>query len=234
MRIQKLLSEQGICSRRKAEELIKVGKIVVNGRKAVIGQDVTENDVILIDGVRAYFQKKVEHYYIALYKPRGYVTTLSDELGRKNISDLVKDIDVRLYPVGRLDKDSEGLIFMTNDGEFAKIVTHPSSQINKTYRVTVRSEITEEKLITMSTSAPVKIEVETDTPSRAVLRMTISEGKNHEIRNICEGVGLEVARLKRVSIGPVKLGMLKPGEYRELKKEEVSALKNVTRKGAKK
>ena len=155
-----------------------------------------------------------------LYKPRGYVTTTSDELNRRCVMDLLEDVEERVYPVGRLDKDSEGL--------------HPSRHISKTYRVTVRPDVTEEQLITLSSSMeldgkmtqPATVVVKTKEPGRVVLLMTIHEGKNRQIRRMCESVGLEVARLRRTSIGPLKLGMLKPGTYRDLTAEELRAIRN--------
>ena len=138
-RIQKVLSDQGILSRRRTEELIKEGRITVNGRPAQPGHPIDiRKDIVAIDGERIWFQKKKKNYYVMLHKPRGYVTTMSDEKGRRSVADLVADFPVRLYPVGRLDKDSEGLLLMTNDGDFANTLMHPANCIGKTYRVTVR------------------------------------------------------------------------------------------------
>ena len=179
-------------------------------------------------------------YYLALYKPRGYVTTASDELGRKTVMELVSDIPARLYPVGRLDKDSEGLLLMTNDGAFAQAVTHPSGGISKLYRVTVQPRADEAQIIKMSSGVvlddgtktlPCAINVVTDEPGRTVMEMTLKEGKNREIRRMCEAVGLEVVRLKRNAEGVVKLGMLKPGTYRELTKAEINGLRSAAAKG---
>lgn len=169
-----------------------------------------------------------------LNKPRGYVTTVSDELDRKCVMDLLNGVEERVYPIGRLDKNSEGLLLFTNDGNFANNIMHPSRHIAKTYRVTVRPDITDDQLITMSSgmvidgrrTQPAVINVVTKEQGRVVLLMTIKEGRNRQIRKMCEGVGLEVARLRRVSIGPLKLGMLKPGTYRELTAEELRALRN--------
>ena len=169
-----------------------------------------------------------------LNKPRGYVTTVSDELDRKCVMDLLEGVEERVYPVGRLDKNSEGLLLFTNDGNFANSVMHPSKHLAKTYRVTVRPDITDDQLITMSSgmeidghkTQPAVINVLSKEPGRVVLLMTIREGRNRQIRKMCEGVGLEVARLRRISIGPLKLGMLKPGTWRELKPEELRAIRN--------
>ena len=169
-----------------------------------------------------------------LYKPRGYVTTTADELDRRCVMDLLEDVEERVYPVGRLDKDSEGLLLLTNDGAFANGIMHPSRHISKTYRVTVRPDVTEEQLIALSKgieldgkmTQPATVVVKTKEPGRVVLLMTIHEGRNRQIRRMCESVGLEVARLRRISIGPLKLEMLKPGTYRDLTAEELRALRN--------
>ncbi len=235
IRIQKVLSDNGILSRRKAEEYVKQGKITVNGRPAKIGHPVNvRKDIIAIEGERVYFQKKIDRVYIMLHKPRGYVTTMQDEMGRRCTAQLCEDAPAKVYPVGRLDKDSEGLLLMTNDGNFANTVMHPSNHISKTYRVTVRPSVDDEKLIQLSTGVeidgkmtlPAQVHVISQDPGRVVLQITITEGRNRQIRKMCEAVGLEVARLKRSSIGPLKLGMLKPGEWRELTPLELSAIRN--------
>lgn len=223
-----------MCSRRKAEELIQQGRVKVNGRPVSIGDGATYNDVITVDGERIYVEKKRKKYYIMLNKPRGYVTTMSDELDRRCVTELLTGIDERVYPVGRLDRNSEGLLLFTNDGQFANDIMHPSKHISKTYRVTVRPDITEEQLIQLADGVvidgkktlPATVSVLTKEEGRVVLRIVIKEGRNRQIRKMCEAVGLEVARLRRTAIGPVKLGMLKPGDYRELTSEEVKALRN--------
>lgn len=239
IRIQKVLSDNGVLSRRKAEEAILAKRITVNGRPAVIGQRVNPaKDAIAVDGQRVFISKKKENVYILLNKPRGYVTTTSDELGRKCITQLVKDVPARVYPVGRLDKDSEGVILLTNDGDFANQVMHPRNEVPKTYRVTVDSAVTELQIIELSTKALGKgtvnaaqsVHVLEKTDNRSVLLITITEGKNRQIRNMCEAVGLNVIRLKRKSIGPLKIGMLKPGEYRMLKPAEILAMRNVLKR----
>lgn len=236
MRIHKLLSENGVVSRRGAEKLVEQGRVEVNGRKAQLGQDVDPaRDIIHIDGERVMILKKQPKYYIALNKPRGYVTTLSDELDRKCIAELMSDFPTRVYPVGRLDKDSEGILILTNDGNFANFIMHPKNHISKTYRVTVRPDVTEEQLISLMAgvtlddgyvTAPAIVTVEAKEPGRVVLRFTITEGKNRQIRRMCDAVNLEVARLKRISVGPVKLGMLQPGKWRELTPFEVGGIRN--------
>ena len=240
-RIQKIMAEQGLCSRRAAEQIIAEGRVKVNGHPVKVGDKMDPNrDVLHVDDERIYIQKNQQLYYLALYKPRGYVTTASDELGRKTVMELVSDIPARLYPVGRLDKDSEGLLRMTNDGAFAQAVTHPSGGISKLYRVTVQPRADEAQLLKMSSGVvlddgtktmPCAINVVTDEPGRTVMEMTLKEGKNREIRRMCEAVGLEVVRLKRNAEGVVKLGMLKPGTYRELTKAEVNGLRAAAAKG---
>ncbi len=239
-RIQKAISDAGYTSRRKAEELIAAGKVKVNGHPAEIGMKVdVRKDIITINGeeIRTGVGEKL--WYVALNKPRGFVTTTSDELGRKCVMDLVTDIPARVYPIGRLDRNSEGLIFLTNDGAFANMIMHPSGNIQKTYRVTVRETGIEEKLIQLSEGVkidsgfvkPVSVIVLEENEERTVLQFTIAEGKNREIRKMCEAVGLTVVRLKRTSIGVVRLGMLQQGKWRELTKDELTGLHNLSRKG---
>lgn len=239
IRIQKIMSDSGVCSRRKAEEYISEGRVKVNGRpcklcdKALAGKD-----IITLDGEKIYVAKKRRLYYIMLHKPRGYVTTMSDELDRKCVTELLTKVPERVYPIGRLDKNSEGLLLFTNDGNFANDIMHPSRHIAKTYRVTVRPDINDEQLIKLASGVEIdgkmtqecSVVVLDKQPGRVVLQMTIHEGRNRQIRKMCEAVGLEVARLKRTAIGPIKLGMLKPGEYRELKPDELRALRNAITK----
>lgn len=240
-RIQKVLSEQGIVSRRKAEEWIEQGKIKVNGRPASLGQKINPNrDVVTIDGERVCFQKSSQKYYIMLHKPRGYVTTMSDELGRKCVAELVEDVPERVYPIGRLDKDSEGMLLFTNDGDFANLIMHPSHHVSKTYRVTVRPDISDAQVIQLSTgvvidgkkTSPAHVTVLEKAPGRVVLQVVIYEGRNRQVRKMCEAVGLEVARLKRTAIGPLKLGMLAPGKWRELRPGEIGMIRNAVKTSA--
>ena len=237
-RIQKILSEAGFCSRRRAEELIAAGLVRVDGHPAKIGQQIDPQKCRLtVDGQLIVLPKKREKHYIALYKPRGYVTTLKDELGRKTVSELMADLGVRLYPIGRLDRNSEGLLLLTDDGEFANQMMHPRYHISKRYRVTVDSAVDDETAATLAAgvvidgqrTAPAIINVLTATPTRSVMEMTIHEGRNRQIRKMCEAVGLTVGRLKRVAVGPLKLGMLQPGEYRELTRAEIAALRRAAR-----
>lgn len=233
VRLQKLISESGYCSRRKAEELICANKVQVNGRPVKIGDKCSARDIITVEGERIEIKRRKEYRYIMLNKPRGYVTTVSDELNRKCVMDLL-DIDERVYPVGRLDRNSEGLLLLTNDGAFANSIMHPSKHVSKTYRVTVRPEVTDEQLISLSEgividskkTLPATVNVLTKENGRAVMQIVIKEGRNRQIRRMCEAVGLEVARLRRTGVGPIKLGMLKPGTYRDLTAEELKSLRN--------
>lgn len=235
MRIQKALSDCGFTSRRKAEELIKQGRIKINGHPAVIGAQVNpDRDVITVDGERVYTGGKKQNIYIALYKPRGYVTSMSDELGRKTVDELVSDLGTRVYPIGRLDRNSEGLLLMTNDGEFANQMMHPKYKVAKTYRVTVHNAVTDDQVTQMASGVvidgrktePCEILVQEKTATRSVMQIVLREGRNRQIRKMCESVGLEVVRLKRMSVGAVKLGVLQPGEYRHLTSRELELLKS--------
>lgn len=239
VRIQKIIADSGLCSRRKAEELIEKGAVRVNGHPCKLGDKALPGkDIISVNGENITVEKKKRLYYIMLNKPRGYVTTTSDELGRKCVTELLQDVPERVYPIGRLDKDSEGLLLFTNDGGFANDIMHPSRHISKTYRVTVRPDITEQQLVELSAGVEIdgrktkecSVVVLNKEPGRVVLQMTIFEGRNRQIRKMCEAVGLEVARLKRTSIGPLKLGMLKPSTYRELKPDELRAIRNAITK----
>jgi 23S rRNA pseudouridine2605 synthase len=232
MRLQKFIAECGCASRRKAEEMILKGRIRVNGHPAVIGMSViASKDKVTVDDIELVLPRgKV---YIALNKPRGYVTTLSDEMGRKCITELVDDVGARVFPVGRLDRDSEGLLLLTDDGELANALMHPSKHVPKIYHVSVRPAITESQLIMIQTgieietgvkTAPAKAMVLHQYPDRSVVEVTLFEGKNREIRRMCEKLNLEVARLERVGIGNLKIGSLKPGDWRELDDKEISSL----------
>lgn len=230
-RLQKLLAQAGAASRRKAEKLILQGRVTVNGRPAKLGDSADpQKDQIALDGQRLRLEG--EKLYLALHKPRGFVTTMEDERGRRCVAQLVADVPGRVYPVGRLDKDSEGLLIMTNDGAFANAIAHPKSHVAKTYRVTLRPGVNEEQLVQISTgilidgkmTAPAKARVLEQQQGRAVVEIVLYEGRNREIRKMCDALGLEVARLKRTAVGPVRLAMLPQGRWRELSKEEVKAL----------
>ncbi|MGI5893090.1 MAG: pseudouridine synthase [Candidatus Merdivicinus sp.] len=241
IRLQKIIAESGFCSRRKAEELIAEHRVRVNGRPAQVGQKADPNrDVITIDGEKLDTRVREELVYYMLNKPRGYLTAMSDDRGRRCVSELVADIPQRVFPVGRLDLTSEGLLLFTNDGNFANEMTHPSHQVPKTYRVTVHSEVSGEQQVRLTEGVeldgvmtnPAEVRIITEEPNRTVMLITITEGRNREIRRMCEAVGLEVARLKRIAVGPIRLGMLRPGEYRELSTEELEVLRRLAQKGA--
>ena len=231
IRIQKYLSECGYCSRRKAEELIESGRVKVNGRPAKLGDKVNpKKDTVTVSGKKITAQNSKK--YIMLHKPRGFITTMEDEHGRKCVASLVEDAGVRVYPVGRLDKNSEGLLLMTNDGEFSNAMMHPSKQVPKTYRVTVRPDILQEQITALSEgieidgrkTAPADVKIIEKQEGRVVLEMILREGRNREIRKMCEALDLDVARLKRTAVGSVKLGMLPQGKWRDLKEDEVHKL----------
>ncbi len=237
VRLQKYMADCGIASRRKSEEMIADGMVKVNGRIAVIGDKINPaSDKVVVKGRKLGSAAKQKRWYIMINKPRGYVTTMNDEMGRKCVAELVKDVPARVYPVGRLDRDSEGLLLMTNDGDFANKVTHPSKHVYKVYRVTVRPGINEEQLIKMSSgmvidgrkTAPAEIHVLQREEGRCVLEIILREGRNRQIRKMCEQLGLEVPRLKRTAIGQVRLGGLKSGSWRELTKDEVHRLQAPT------
>lgn len=236
IRLQKHLSECGIASRRKAEELIDAGKVRVNGRIARLSDKVDpKRDKVTVNGKNVI--AVTNKVYIMLHKPRGFVTTMSDEFGRKSVADLVKDVGVKVFPVGRLDRDSEGLLLMTNDGEMANTLTHPSSLVNKTYRVTVAGEADTESVEKLCNgieldgrkTLPCDVFVIERKPDRTVLNFIIHEGRNRQIRRMCEAVGLEVLRLKRTEIAGVKLGMLPPGSWRELNAREMQRLEGISK-----
>ncbi len=232
VRLQKYMAESGVASRRKSEELISAGKVKVNGQVAHIGDKIDpKHDKVTVHGKP--IQKESELYYVMLHKPRGFVTTMSDEQNRKCVAELVKDVPARIYPVGRLDRESEGMLLMTNDGEFANQMMHPSRHVPKIYRVTVRPDVTEDMVNQLMTgmmidgrqTLPAEVHIVSREPNRVVMELTLVEGRNRQIRKMCESLGLEVARLKRIAIGPVKLGMLQQGKWRYLTPQEVKSLK---------
>lgn len=229
-RLQKIISARGLASRRKAEAWIAAGRVQVNGRVAGLGDTAEEGDEICIDGIP--LPARDEFIYILLNKPRGYVTTLSDEKGRKNAAQLVADCGKRVYPVGRLDMDSEGLLLFTNDGAFANTLIHPKHQIAKTYLVWVTGYAPggEERLarpivldgypIKKPTVRLLKAEGEC-----AQFSVTIREGRNRQIRRMCQAAGMHCTRLRRIREGNLSLGELPVGAWRYLTAEEVAALR---------
>lgn len=229
-RLQKILSARGVASRRKAEELIAAGRVACNGRVCQIGDSADpETDEITVDGNPLPAQ--AERVYIMLHKPRGYVTTLSDEKGRKNAAQLVADCGIRVYPVGRLDMDSEGLLLFTNDGAFANTLMHPKHEVDKTYHVNV-SGYTEDALERLK--QPVTLDGYTirrpqvtllgRSGDRAQLKVVIHEGRNRQVRRMCDLAGMSVKRLIRIAEGELYLGDLSSGKWRYLTAEEVAVL----------
>ena len=234
-RLQKLIARAGVCSRRSAESLLTAGRVTVNGVAAHLGDKAdADADVIAIDGTAIAFAEPA--VYLMLNKPRGYVTTLSDELGRATAAELVADCGTRVFPVGRLDKDSEGLLLFTNDGALMQAMTHPSHQVDKTYEVTVTGELegAADRLSAVTELdgepiMPAQVEIMERRQGQALLRVTIHQGKNRQIRRMCAQVGMQVTRLRRVSEDALTLGDLKPGQWRYLTDAEVAALKGSER-----
>lgn len=231
VRLQKVLSERGVASRRKAEELIAGGHVKVNGHVAQLGDKVDDRkDVIHVRGKK--LGAAPQSVYIALHKPRGYITTMSDDRGRKCVEELVRSVGVPVYPVGRLDKDSEGLLIMTNDGDFSNAIMHPTHHVPKFYRVTLRRPMSEEQkqkfeegvMLDGRKTAPAEVRIVSSAEDRCVIEVTLYEGRNRQIRRMCEILGLEVIRLRRNAVGKVKLGMLPAGQWRYLTPDEVRNL----------
>lgn len=229
-RIQKILSARGVASRRQAEEMIRAGKVTCNGKVCVIGDTADpETDEIMVEGQPLPIPG--DRVYIMLHKPKGYVTTLSDEKGRKNAAQLVADCGVRVYPVGRLDMDSEGLLLFTNDGDFANQMMHPKHEVNKTYDVSVKNFTAEglEKFARPMTLDGYKLRIPDvklieKTEDRARLQITIHEGRNRQVRRMCAIAGMQVKRLVRVKEGSLSLGDLPVGKWRYLTREEIADL----------
>lgn len=221
-------------SRRAAESEIAAGNVKVNGETAEIGQKIDPAaDRVEYKGKVIKARRGTNRKYLMLNKPRGYVTTLSDEKGRKCVTELLTGVGARVYPVGRLDYNSEGLLLFTDDGELANALTHPSHSIPKYYHVRVRGEVSKAKLAELAgvdeidgyKILPVGCTLISKSETSSVIEMELFEGRNRQIRKMCESVGLEVARLKRVAVGKLELGELKKGEWRYLDKEEVDYLK---------
>ncbi len=231
-RIQKIIASRGVTSRRKAEEMITAGRVTCNGRVCLLGESADPDiDTILLDGKP--LPSGGEYTYIMLHKPRGFVTTLSDEKGRRNVAELVKDCGQRVYPVGRLDMDSEGLLLLTNDGDFANHLMHPKHLVDKTYLVTVEgySETGLEQLgqpITLdgyTIAKPAVKLINADEKGRARLEVVIHEGRNRQVRRMCAAAGMQVIRLVRIAEGELQLGELPLGKWRKLTDREVQMLK---------
>lgn len=232
-RLQKILARCAGVSRRGAEAMIEAGRVRVNGNTARLGEQAdAEEDVIELDGARLKTRQEPELVYRMLCKPRGFVTTMHDEKGRRSVAELVRDLPVRVYPVGRLDCNSEGLLLLTNDGELANALMHPKKQVDKVYLVWVSGYIEGKE---KSLCEPIEIDGRMTTPAQvsrlhadggaALFRITIHEGRNRQIRRLCERAGLTVTRLRRIAEGPLQLGDLKPGQSRSLTEQELAALR---------
>lgn len=239
IRLQKFFTDCGILSRRAAEKAIEAGHVRVNGEPAHTGQKIDpEYDLVEYGGKTLHYNKDAERHYILLNKPRGFVTTLSDEKGRPTVATLVRDLGVRVYPVGRLDMDSDGLLLLTDDGALTERLTHPRHEIPKHYHVTVKSKVTEEQLLALNRSftldgyrtLPAKVRVIEEHEGNTLLSFELHEGRNRQIRRMCEAVELRIGRLTRVAIGKIKLGQLPVGTYRTLTPTEVAYLKGETQK----
>lgn len=244
IRINKYLASVGVAARRKVDRLIEAGKVIVNGKKAILGQKIDPDaDKIAVNGrlITPRFAQASRdgegtenRIYIVLNKPKGVVSTVNDTHGRKTVIDLVRS-DMRLFPVGRLDFESEGLMLLTNDGELANRLMHPRYHVPKAYLVRVVGRLGEDKLqmlrtgvkLTEGLTAPAKVEVISQTLRQTVLKMTISEGRNRQIRRMAEKLRLHVTKLQRIEIGPIDLGNLEIGTWRELTPEETASMKRV-------
>lgn len=230
-RIQKLMAAAGLCSRRTAEEWIAAGRVIVNGRIARVGDKADpDRDTVLVDG--SPLRGAAQHVYLMLHKPRGYVTTLSDERGRRTAAELVADCGTRVYPVGRLDRDSEGLLLFTNDGKLTHALLHPSHQVDKTYIVSVTGaeDGSAERLAAVDkldgeSIVPAQVEELHRSGTAAEYRVVIHQGKKRQIRRMCAAAGLEVTRLCRVAEGGLRLGGLPPGKWRYLTEEELELIR---------
>ena len=234
IKIQKFFTDSGIMSRRAAEEEIKNGNVKVNGEIATIGMRIDpEKDIVTLREKRIK-PRRDENVYLMLNKPRGFVTTMSDEQNRRSVADLVCEVGARVYPVGRLDMDSDGLLLLTNDGALTNKLTHPRHEIPKIYRVTVSGGVSAEQLAILRAPMiidgyeilPVKTEVISKNGSQAILEMTLYEGRNRQIRKMCDAASLKIKRLCRIAIGDLSLGELPVGKWRYLTDDEIAYLKN--------
>ena len=232
LRLQKFLADSGLMSRRAAEKEIELGNVSVNGHVAEIGMKIdTKHDTVTYRGKKINYEKR-EYVYIMMNKPRGYLSSTSDDRGRKCVTDLVEGVDARLYPVGRLDLISEGMLLLTDDGELKNKLTHPSHSLPKLYRVKVDGDVSPEQYEILTSELvidgykirPVTVTVAEKDESGTVLKMTLVEGRNRQIRKMCEAAGLVVKRLSRISIGNLKLNNLPVGKWRFLEKEEIDYL----------
>ena len=237
MRIQKYLSEMGVMSRRAAEVAVSSGRVMINGERASVGQKILpEVDEVLADGIlisqNGLKDKKI---YMMMYKPAGVVTTMSDDRGRLCVGDILKQLGLRVYPVGRLDMYSEGLLVLTNDGELANKLMHPKHEVSKIYHATVKGmakreiikKLEEPVEISGRLTAGAGVDIIEQKNGRTKLKIEIFEGRNRQIRRICENCGLVIIKLKRVCVGKLNIGLLKPGEVKHLNHNEIRYLRNI-------
>lgn len=234
-RLQKVMAEFGVASRRKCEEVILQGRVKVNGEAvAELGTKVDKHkDIIEVDG--KVINKQSEKVYIMLNKPVGYITSAKDQFDRPTVLDLTKDINERIFPVGRLDYDTEGLLLLTNDGDLTFRITHPSHNIDKTYKALVNGKVSDSDIETFKRgividdykTSPAKLEILDFKNGNSLVNITIHEGRNRQVRKMCDAINHKVIRLKRVSIGSLSLGDLKTGRWRHLKEEEVRYLYDI-------
>ena len=237
IRLQKFIADSGLMSRRAAEEEIKLGNVSVNGHVAELGMKIDpKRDVVSYKNKRINFEKRT-YTYIMMNKPRGYLSSTSDDRGRKCVTDLLSGVDARVYPVGRLDLISEGMLLLTDDGELKNRLTHPSHSLPKLYRVKVSSEVSEEQYDLLTSPMvidgykikPVTVNIGESDEGGTVLKITLLEGRNRQIRKMCEAVGLTVKRLSRISIGNLKLNSLPVGKWRHLTQDEIQYLYTATK-----
>ena len=233
VKLQKFFTDCGVMSRRAAEVEIRKGNVTVNGKVAEIGMRVDPDTDVITHLGKEIRPLSTENVYVMLNKPRGFVTTMSDEQGRPTVAELCEGVGARVYPIGRLDMDSDGLLLLTNDGNLTNILTHPRHGIPKIYRVTVEGDVSDEQLETLRSPLviddyeilPVNVDVTSRDPGHTTLKMTLYEGRNRQIRKMCEIAELTIRRLCRVAIGDLKMGELKVGTWRYLSEEEVEYLK---------
>lgn len=234
MRINKYLADCGVASRRKCDELILQGKVKVNNKVTrELGLDIKPTDVVLFEN--RVVRPNARRVYYKLHKPKGYVTTASDEKGRKTVVELMRKVQERVYPIGRLDYDTEGLLILTNDGDITNILTHPKNAVKKTYIASIEGEITNDDAKKISkgidiggyVTQPCSVLILDKDDKFTRVEVVITEGKNHQVKKMFEAVGKTIAFLKRVSIGEIKLGGLARGEYKALTTKEIAYLKSL-------
>ena len=238
MRLQAFLARSGAApSRRKAEALISAGRVKVNGRTALLGESAVPTDRVLLDDQLVDLPE--EHAYLALNKPAGYLTTLKDDRGRPTVAELMPEDVPGLIPVGRLDADTTGLLLLTNDGRFAHRVAHPTGEIEKEYELILENPVPDDRLAVLASGPdledgkmlpPKLTRLRRRSPEKTALNLTVHEGRNRIIRRACTAVGLVLLSLKRVRVGPVRLGNLPEGRYRELTEKELNILENTGRR----